>query len=158
MRKLVAALFILGTLTAQAQKNVFLEQSFWKENPSVETVKAAIAQGNDPHAFNPSSFDGITLAINNGAPNETVKYLLELPGSSVNRVTHDSRIYLHWAGSKGNVELVEYLLAKGANLDHEDSRGTLPVAYAANGGQVNPALYEAFFKAGVDPKKKIQRS
>lgn len=156
MRKILILTLLFAAATVQAQKNVFLEQSFWKENPSVETVKAAIAQGNDPLAFNPSSFDGPTLAINNGAPNETVKYLLTIPGISVKRITHDSRIYLHWAASKGNVELVEYLLAQGSDVDHEDSHGYAPIAFAANGGQTNPALYEAFFKAGVDPKKKYK--
>lgn len=156
MRKLFAIALTLATLATQAQKNVFLEQSFWKENPSVDAVKAAIAQGNDPLAFNPSSFDGTTLAINNGAPNETVKYMLTIPGITVKRLTHDSRIYLHWAASKGNVELVEYLLANGSSLDQEDSHGYVPIAFAANGGQSNPALYEAFFKAGVDPKKKYK--
>ena len=156
MKKLLLAALVLTTVSLKAQQNVLLEQSFWKENPDVAAVKAAIEKGNDPLAFNPSSFDAATLAINNGAPNETVKYLIELPGNSVKRLTHDSRIYLHWAASKGNVELVKYLLAKGSDINSEDSHGYVPVAFAANGGQTNPALYEAFFKAGVDPQKKYK--
>lgn len=156
MRKIFLLAFVLATFSLKAQKNVFLDQAFWKENPDVAAVKAAIEKGNDPLAFNPASFDAATLAINAGAPNETVKYLIELPGNSVKRLTHDSRIYLHWAASKGNVELVEYLLAKGSDINHEDSHGYVPVAFATTGGQSNPALYEAFFKAGVDPKKKYK--
>ena len=62
--------------------------------------------------MNPSAFDPVTLAINNGASNDVVKYLVEYKGNEVNKVTHDGRIYLHWASSKGNVELVEYLIEK----------------------------------------------
>lgn len=156
MKKVLAFAFMITSLSLKAQKNVFLEQSFWKENPDVAAVKAAIEKGNDPLAFNPASFDAATLAINNGAPDETVKYLVELPGAGVGRLTHDSRIYLHWAAYKGNVALVEYLLAKGSDVNHEDSHGYVPVAFAANAGQTAPALYEAFFKAGVDPKKKYK--
>ncbi|PVD49314.1 hypothetical protein DC498_25675 [Terrimonas sp.] len=156
MKKILAFAFMLATFSLKAQKNVFLEQSFWKENPDVAAVKSAIEKGNDPLAFNPASFDAATFAINNGAPNETVKYLVELPGAGVSRLTHDSRIYLHWAAYKGNVALVEYLLAKGSDVNREDSHGYVPVAFAANAGQTDPTLYEAFFKAGVDPKKKYK--
>ena len=156
MKKALVFVFMISFFSLKAQKNVFLEQSFWKENPDVAAVKTAIEQGNDPLAYNPASFDAATLAINNGAPNETVKYLVELPGAGVTRITHDSRIYLHWAASKGNVALVEYLLAKGSDVNREDSHGYVPVAFAANGGQLNPELYNAFFKAGVDPKKKYK--
>lgn len=93
MKKFLLVAFVL--LFRCKLKNVFLEQSFWKENPDVAAVKAAIEKGNDPLAFNAASFDATTLAINNGASDETVKYLLALPGNSVKRLTHDSRIYLH---------------------------------------------------------------
>lgn len=156
MKKFFLVVFVLASFSLKAQKNLFLEPSFWKEKPDVAAVKAAIEKNNDPLAFNNNSFDATTLAINGDAPNETVKYLVELPGSGVKRITHDSRIYLHWAAMKGNVELVEYLLAKGSDYNLEDSHGTTPIAFAANGGQQNIALYEAFFKAGIDPKKRYK--
>ncbi len=156
MKKNFLAFFVLLSITVHAQKNLFLDQSFWKGKPDVATIKSTIEKGNDPLEFNGASYDATTMAINNDAPNETVKYLLELPGNSVKRLTHDSRIYLHWASSRGNVELVEYLLKKGSDIHHEDSHGSTPIAFAANAGQANTALYEAFFKAGIDPKQKYK--
>lgn len=146
---LVASLFV----NAQ-QKNTLLEQSFWKTSPDVATVQTEIAKGNNPSALNDRSFDAVVMAINNDAPNATIKFLLEQPGNGVNKSTHDNRIYLHWASGKGNLEIVEHLIAKGSDLTLEDSHGALPITAAASNGVTNTAVYEAFFKAGVDPKKK----
>lgn len=155
MKKIMVGVLVWASAYAQAQQaNILLDQSFWKSKPDVATVKDAIGKGNDPLAFNPSAFDPTVLAINNDAPNATIKYLLEQPGNTVKRVTHDGRIYLHWAANRGNAEIVEYLLAKGADIYAEDSRGSTPLAFSA--GQPNAAVYDAFFKAGVDPKKKYR--
>jgi ankyrin repeat protein len=148
---LVASLFV----SAQ-QKNTLLEQSFWKTFPDVNAVKAEIAKGNSPSASNDRSFDAVVLAINNDAPAATIKFLLEQPGNEVSKSTHDNRIYLHWAASKGNLEIVEYLIAKGSDVNLEDSHSSFPVTAAASSGVSNTAIYEALFKAGIDPKKKYK--
>lgn len=148
---LASALFV----SAQ-QKNTLLEQSFWKTNPDVATVQAEIAKGNNPSESNDRAFDPVVLAINNDAPNATIKFLLEQPGNGVNKSTHDNRIYLHWAAGKGNLEIIQYLIAKGSNINLEDSHSSFPITAAASNGQKNIAVYDAFFKAGIDPKKKYQ--
>ncbi len=138
------------------QKNTLLEASFWKTAPDANTVKAEIAKGNNPAEANANAFDVTTLAINNDAPFATITFLLEQPGNPVNKSTHDNRIYLHWAAYRGNTELVNYLISKGSDVNFEDSHGTTPLVFAATSGQSDPALYEAFFKAGIDPKKKYK--
>lgn len=154
-KKLFISIALVAALFSNAQqKNTLLEASFWKTTPTVETVKAEIAKGNSPSQANPNAFDVVVLAINNDAPNETIKFLLEQSGNPVTKPTHDNRIYLHWAAYKGNVEMVEYLIKKGSDINLEDSHGATPADFAASSGQINPALYEAFFKAGLDPKKK----
>ncbi|WPO77763.1 ankyrin repeat domain-containing protein [Flavobacterium sp. KACC 22761] len=148
---LTTALFV----SAQ-QKNTLLDASFWKTAPDVNTVKAEIAKGNNPAAANANAFDVTTLAINNDAPLESIKFLLDQPGNPVSKSTHDNRIYLHWAAYRGNTELVQYLITKGSDINFEDSHGTTPLVFAATSGQFDPALYEAFFKAGINPKKKYK--
>ena len=136
------------------QKNILLEQSFWKTAPDVNAVKAEIAKGNSPTAPNANAFDATVVAINNDAPIASIKFLLDQPGNTIAKLTHDNRIYLHWAAYRGNLELVNYLIAKGSDINLEDSHATTPIAFAASNGQTNTALYNAFFKAGIDPKKK----
>lgn len=154
---LVISLLVAGLVSAQ-KGNSLLDQGFWKKNPDVTAVKAEIEKGNDPSALNPSAFDPTTLAINNGAALDVVKFLLDQKGNDVNKITHDGRIYLHWAANKGNIELVDYLIKNGANINLEDTHDTTPLVFAANGGQNNVALFETFFKAGLDPKKKYKNN
>ncbi|MDI6031717.1 ankyrin repeat domain-containing protein [Flavobacterium sp. LB2P84] len=156
-KNLFISFALAATLLVSAQqKNTLLEQSFWKTTPDVNAVKAEIAKGNSPSASTPNAFDVTVMAINNDAPTATIQFLLEQPGNEVSKLTHDNRIYLHWASNKGNVAIVEYLISKGADLNLEDSKGETPLTFAAVGGQSNTALYDAFFKAGTDPKKKYK--
>lgn len=154
---LMIALLAAGLVSAQ-KGNSLLDQGFWKKNPDVATVKAEIEKGNDPSALNSSAFDPTTLAINNGAAIDVVKFLIDQKGNDVKKQTHDARTYLHWAAGKGNLELVEYLISKGADINIEDSHDATPLVYAAQGGQTNVTLFESFFKAGLDPKKKYKNN
>lgn len=158
MKKYIFISFALATtLFASAQqKNTLLEQSFWKTNPDVAAVQTEIAKGSNPSELNSRSFDPVVMAINNGAPVATIKFLLEQPGNEVTKTTHDNRIYLHWAAGKGNVEIIEYLIDKKSDVNLEDSHGSFPITAAATNGVTNTAVYEAFFKAGVEPMKKYQ--
>jgi uncharacterized protein len=135
---------------------MLLEQSFWKTSPDVATVQAEIAKGSNPSESNDRAFDPVVLAINSDAPNATIKFLLEQAGNQVTKSTHDNRRYLHWATNKGNTEIVEYLISKGADINYEDSIGTTALVLAASNGMKNTATYDAFFKAGINPKQKYK--
>ena len=87
---------------------------------------------------------------------ETILYLLEQEGNSVHKTTHDGRLYIHWAASRGNVELVKILIEKGSDIFRTDDKGAIPVSFAAANGQTNTEIYELLFKAGNNPKQKFQ--
>lgn len=152
MKKILYSALLLFSVLISAQKNTLLQADFWKSKPNVEKVKQEIANGNDPSEFNGNTFDAVSLSINNKASLETIKFLLEQKGNSVDKLTHDGRIYLHWAAMAGNPEIIEYFISKGSDVNKLDTKGLTPLAFAAVSGLNDPKVYEAFFKAGVDPK------
>ena len=155
MRKtILAALIIFAAILGKAQKNTLLDGGFWKNNPSLETVKAEISKGNDPAQQNPGFFDPVVMAINNRISNDVIFHLLSQKGNTVDKKTHHSRTYLQWAAAAGNVELVNFLIKNGSDVHYKDSHGASVVGYAAESGNANTAVYDALFKAGVDPKEK----
>lgn len=154
-RIFILAVLAVASTYAHAQQNILLEQSFWKTSPNVDAVKAEIEKGSNPAQFNGATFDPVVLAINSGAPNATVEYLISQPGNDVNKLTHDGRVYLHWAAMKGNVELMEYLVAKGSKANLVDSHGATPLNFAAGAGQTNTKVYDICLASGADLKKDL---
>lgn len=156
MKKILLVALVLTGLYANAQNNTLLSADFWKTKPDLAAVKAEIAKGNSPSQANAGSFDPVTMAINNRVSNDVVKFLVEQEGNSVSKKTHHSRNYLHWAASAGNLELVQYLIAKGSDVNYQDSHGDAIIAYAASTGNKNTAVYDELFKKGINPKQKFK--
>ncbi|MGF1924852.1 MAG: ankyrin repeat domain-containing protein [Bacteroidia bacterium] len=148
-------LLTVASTSVLAQKNVFLDQAYWKTNPTPAQVKAEIDKGNNPSELNASSFDGVVMAINAQAPNESIKFLLSQPGNEVNKLTHDGRTYIFWSASRGNTEIMEYLISKGAKLDLLDSHGSTVLNFAASGGQQNTKVYDLLINNGYDLRKGV---
>lgn len=157
MKKSFLTLLCITSLLMNAQKNnTLLDNDFWKNKPDLQVVETEIKKGNNPVDFNENKFDVVTIAILNDAPLSTIKYLLKQKGNSITKLTHDNRIYLHWAGYKGNVELLKYLIDQKSDINLEDSHGLTPLEFAANAGQTNIEIYKLFFDAGIDPKKRYK--
>lgn len=155
MKRVLLLLMFINVLSANAQQqaNSLMSADFWKGNPDVAAVKTEIAKGNSPWQPNAAYHDPTSMAINNNAPLETIKFMVEQEGNGVKKKTHHSRSYLHWAASRGNIELVEYLLAKGSDVNYPDSYGSTIIQYAA-GGNKNLAVFDALIKAGANIKQK----
>jgi len=155
MKKLFVAIFSLVSIAASAQQNILLSSPFWQGKPDVAAIQAEVEKGNSPSQLNAMSFDPVVMAINADSPVETIKYLLSQPGNEVNKLTHDSRNYLHWAAIRGNTDAMEYLLDKGAKTDNEDSHGFTPVLFAAGSGQQNTKVYDLLISHGVNLQKSL---
>lgn len=159
MRKLLLIAAIFSSLRVSAQKsNILLDQTFWKSKPDLTKVKAAMESGNDPSEKNQNAFDPVVLAINNEAAKDVIDYLLAQKGNEVSKLTHDNRIYLHWAAMRGNAEIVKTLIANGSELSLTDSHGSTPLLFAAGAGQQNTSIYDLLIKAGANLKTEVNQA
>ena len=156
IKSIFLAVTTLLTLALQAQKNSFLDQAFWRENPDVAAIQSEMGKGSSPSEANAMGFDAVVNAINAKAPTASIKFLLDQQGNDVNKITHDSRTYIFWAANRGNVDVMEYLISKGAKINLEDSHGMTPIGFAAAGGQTNTKVYDVLIGAGADVKQKTQ--
>lgn len=154
-KSFILCVFVVGMLQAQKSKNIFLDRAFWKSKPTLETVKAKISEGNDPVALSRHSFDAISYALlekSDVVSDDIIKYLLTIEGNGINKLTHDGRTYVFWAAYTNRLDLVKYLVNKGAKTDIIDSHGYSLLNFAATTGQTNVALYDYIISKGANPK------
>ncbi|MEO9891798.1 ankyrin repeat domain-containing protein [Aurantibacter sp.] len=150
--------FALVSISAVAQRNAprdpnpFLNRDYWEKQPSIGAIEATIKEGHSVTQSNRGGFDATTYAIFEGNPLKTIDFLIA-QGNDINKRTHDSRTYIFWAASNGNVALVKHLIGKGAKLDLVDSHGYGPISFTAASGQEDTAIYDAFIDGGADVKK-----
>ncbi|PIB27524.1 ankyrin repeat domain-containing protein [Maribacter sp. 4G9] len=135
-----------------AQKNPFLDREYWNGNPSVEEIEATISQGFDITERNAAYFDGPTYAILQKVNTKTMAHIIAKEGNGVDKLTHDGRIYLHWAAYAGNLELVKYLLYVGSNAAAVDAHGYSVLNFAANSGVTDTQIFDALLENGADIK------
>lgn len=155
IKSFILFVFAIGSLAAQTKKNIFLDRSFWKSKPTVEIVKQKIKEGNNPTAFSRSSFDAIAYALLEPADvvsDDVIKYLLTIDGNGVNKITHDGRTYIFWAAYTNRLDLMKYLVSKGAKTDVIDSHGYSVLNFAAVAGQSNTKLYDFLIAQGANLK------
>jgi len=154
MDKLLYFLLFIVSILINAQQNSLLSADFWHSKPSLDKVKSEIIKGNNPSEYNNYRFDPVTMSIMNNADLETVKFLISQEGNYIDKITHDSRTYLHWAAMSGRKDLIEYLIAQGSDINKLDSRNYTPLTFAAYFGLNNVDIYNMFFQAGINPKQK----
>ncbi len=151
----LACLFTVGVMAQSPQQgssNPFLDRDFWQTKPSIEKIKATQNEGHSLTEANSGGFDAATFAIFSGNTVETIAFLLS-QGNDVNKRTHDSRTYVFWAASRGNLEVVKFLIDKGAKLDLVDSHGYGPLSFTAAAGQGNTEIYDFLMASGADIAK-----
>ncbi|MXV38218.1 ankyrin repeat domain-containing protein [Flavobacteriaceae bacterium Ap0902] len=137
------------SLSLWAQENVFLDRAYWQANPTLDQVKADIEKGNDPVSRNKYMFDASSLAILDKADPAIIQYLVSLDGNGVDKITHDGRNYLLWAGYAGDLEVINWLIDEGSDVHFIDEHGYGLVTFTAIGGQTNPAIYDLYLSKGL---------
>ncbi|MEM1338013.1 MAG: ankyrin repeat domain-containing protein [Bacteroidota bacterium] len=152
MKKTLLLFTVMIFCTGIAQENIFLSRDYWKANPSIDQIEKDIAAGNDVSQRNAYAFDAVCYAFLEKADNSSIKYLLSKKGNEVNKLTHDGRTYIFWAAYKDNLEMMQYLLDRGAKTDIVDDHGYSLLNFSAVTGQTNTALYDFILASGAKPK------
>ena len=155
LRNIIIVVTLFLSALGFAQENIFLKRDFWKSNPTIATVEAKIEEGNNIAEANKSNFDAVVYAILQDAPVATIKHIQSKEGNDANKLTHDGRTYIFWAAYKGNVEVMEYLLSKGAKTDITDDKGNTILNFAAASGQKNTKVYDLCIANGANVKTDI---
>jgi len=158
IKTIISALILVVSLQSFAQDNVFLNRDFWSNKPSVEDVDVQIKAGNDITQANSNNFDAVVFAILQDATNETIQYIQSFKENDVNKLTHDGRTYIFWAAYKGNTDIMEFLLKKGAKTDITDDKGNTILNFAAGSGQTNTKVYDMCLANGANLKADLTPS
>ena len=149
-KKIYIFLFLINSfLTLSQNKNIFHDRSYWTKNPSIEQIEADIKAGNKIDELDKFDFDAVSWAIIEKTDNKTIYHLLKKQGNEVNKLTHDGRTYIFWAAYKGNIELMNFLIKKGAKTDIIDSHGYSLVNFCAVTGQINTEIYDICIDHGA---------
>lgn len=146
---LLCFLIVSSILSAQ-NTNTFLDRNYWKTNPTIEDIKQKISEGHSPSELNYSSFDACSYALIEKLENKTIKFLLDQKGNDVNKLTHDARTYIFWAAYSSNLEMMQYLLDKGAKTNIIDSHGYSLLNFAAIAGKLDTAIYDFCIAQGIN--------
>lgn len=142
-------LILISTVNAQS-KNIFLDRTFWKTNPTISQVEQKITDGNSATELNQNNFDAVVYALLANADATVIKHLLSKKGNDVNKLTHDGRTYIFWASYKNNTTIVKHLLKNGANTAIIDDKGYSVLNFTASAGVENPELYDLLIKHGAN--------
>jgi ankyrin repeat protein len=150
MKKLLFAALLAASLQVQAQESsTLMNRDFWQKNPDIALIKSEFSKGFDFKNVHGAS-DPIFLSITTEAPAAIIKYLIDQPGVDLTHTTVEGRIYLHIAAQKANAEIVDYLIAKGSDVNMLDANGQTALSFAAFGGSLTKEVLDVFLKNGFD--------
>ena len=132
-------------LIEEANKNIMsLDQE--DEDYKLSVAHATISNTQDQKKRSPLHFAAYRGHL------QIVKVLVEEGNASVNLKNGDSKTALVIASEVGALEIVKYLLEKGANVHGEDNQGKAPIIAAVMNGHLHVVSY--LLRYGVNPNYK----
>lgn len=153
-----SVVFLLSVLAfisiSFAEDNTFLDRSYWKSNPSIADINQKIDEGHDVTDMNEYAFDAVCYALIEKVDNNTIKHLLSFEGNGANKLTHDGRTYVFWAAYRSNLEIMKYLLSKGAKTNIIDSHGYSLLNFSGVTGQIDKRIYQFCLENGSNLSEK----
>ena len=151
-------ILLISQIIFSQKNNIFHNRDFWKTNPSIQTIEEKIEEGNNVAALTNSAFDATSYSLIEKVDNKTIKYLLTKKGNDVNKLTHDGRTYIFWAAYMDNLEMMRYLVSKGAKTEIVDNHGYSILNFSATTGQTNQKLYDYLFGMNANIKTEKNNS
>ena len=134
LKRLMKGMTILPLLAALSLANAGSYEDFFnaiqQDNPV--KINELLVRGFDPNTVDSKGQTGLFIALNEPSP-KTVRILIDWPGTDVNRLNSNGESVLMLAALKGQQELAEKLVKKGADVN---KTGWTPLHYAASGGHI----------------------
>jgi hypothetical protein len=93
-------------------------------------VKELLVRGFDANTTDPKGLSGLVIAVSEPSP-KAAQVLLEWPKTDLNKLSAKGESALMLAALKGDLDLTEKLIKKGAGIN---KTGWTPLHYAASGG------------------------
>jgi ankyrin repeat protein len=178
-KKFIYCIVLIGISAAEAGSYEDFFQAVKTDNPHV--IQDLLKRGFDPNSVSPDGHHALILAVRSEAV-QVAKVLIEAPGTRIETRTaqdesalmlaslkgyldlckklieRDADINktgwtpLHYAATKGHVDVIKLLLDHHAYPDAESPNKTTPLMMAARYG--TPAAVKALLDAGADPTLK----
>ena len=138
-------------LAAQTE-NPLIERAFWRKKPSLELVQQKIDEGHSLSELNYRGYDALSTAILVTGDLEVTKLLVTNGADIHKKILRSGRTPVFWAVYHNNLELLKYLVSKGAKTDIIDEYGNSLIMYAASSGASDRGLYDYLLKKGLKLK------
>ena len=144
---IVALLFFVGVT---AQKNPFTDSKFWKSHPDVAKVKQVMDKGHSLKAKGGHGMDVFSYALSGGVSRPVVDFLISEGGfDPVKKVAYQPPVF--FAAASGNLDLVKYLIKKGADAK-AISRTRSLFLVLVGAGNTSGDVFHFFDKKGINLK------
>ena len=125
---MLPVLAALGLANAGSYEDFF--NAIQQDNPV--KINELLVRGFDPNTVDSKGQTGLFIALNEPSP-KTVRILIDWAATDVNRLNANGESVLMLAALKGQRELAEKLIKKGADVN---KTGWTPLHYAASGGHI----------------------